>query len=95
MATVQIFGERRRHQRKECAFTVTIRDKKSAYPALLRNISLGGAFIELPAERKPKIGQKLLITIPFRLKKETTTVRGRIHRVRTGFMGVYFMVPAR
>jgi Tfp pilus assembly protein PilZ len=95
MATVQIFGERRLHQRKECAFAVTIRDKKSAYPAFMRNLSLGGAFIELPIERKPRVGQKLFITIPFRLKKETTTIRGRIDRVSDGFMGVRFLATAR
>lgn len=93
MATVQIFGERRRHQRKECAFAVAIRDKKSVYRAFMRNLSLGGALIELPIERKPKVDQQLTVTIPFRLKKGTTTVRGRIDRVQSGFMGIEFLRP--
>lgn len=95
MANVLVFGERRHHQRKECSFAVTIRDKKSAYPAFMRNISLGGAFIELPIERKPRVGQKLFITIPYRLKKETTTVKGRIDRIADGFMGVRFLARVR
>jgi len=91
MAKVQIFGERRLHQRKTCAFAVTVNDKKTYYPAVMRNLSLGGALIELPEERKPKAGQLLTITIPFRLKNDTATIRGRIDRVQAGSMGVEFL----
>ena len=59
----------------------------------MRNLSLGGALIELPIERKPRVDQQLTITIPFRLKRGTAKVKGRIDRVQEGFMGVEFLRP--
>ena len=90
MATALIFGERRVHRRKECYFNVTVDDYKSAYTARIRNLSLGGALIEPPRDRNPRVGQELRITIPFRLKKDSVLVRGRIRRVRANGVGVIF-----
>ena len=95
MAQVQVFGERRRYIRKACAFTVTIEDKKTFYPALIRNLSLGGALVELPVQRNPRVGQRVTLTIPFRLKNEIAVIPGRIHRVNEGLMGVAFLRRTR
>lgn len=94
MAQVQVFGERRVFPRKTCAFTVTIEDHKTFYPALMRNLSLGGALVELPASRNPRVGQHVTLTIPFRLKNEIAVIPGEIFRVRPGYMGVAFLKRA-
>ena len=91
MVNVQVFGERRLHKRKTCAFPVTIDDQKTAYPAIIRNLSLGGALIETPNDRKPKIGQELIITIPFQLKKDSVAVKGKIGRIKDGNIGITFV----
>jgi Tfp pilus assembly protein PilZ len=90
MANVLVFGERRAHRRKACSLSVTIDDKKRAYSARLCNLSRGGAFIESAAHRIPKVGQELLITIPYQLKKDCLVIKGKIGRVKTNGMGIVF-----
>ena len=84
MANVLVFGERRAHRRKACSLSV------KAYSARLRNLSRGGAFIESAAHRIPKVGQELLITIPYQLKKDCLVIKGKIGRVKTNGMGIVF-----
>ena len=95
MAEVQVFGERRLHQRKECSFPITISDRKRAYPGIIRNLSLGGALIEPPMEHHPRIGQVLRLTIPFRLKKANVRIRGKIDRVQADGIGIVFIKKSR
>lgn len=91
MATIHVFGERRLHQRKDCAFPVTIGDQEHAYAAFVRNLSLGGALIEAPDEQKLQVGQELVLTLPYRLKKDSFVVKGRIERVKASSAGVVFI----
>ena len=90
MVNAQVFGERRLHQRKACAFPVTVEDRESAYLAYIRNLSLGGAFIERPKERKIKTGENVTLTIPFQHRTDSVTIRGRISRIEGEGIGIIF-----
>lgn len=90
MVNAQVFGERRLHQRKACAFPITVEDRESAYLTYIRNLSLGGAFIEQPKERNIKTGDNVTITIPFQRKTDSVTVKGRISRIEGKGLGIVF-----
>lgn len=91
MSREMLFGERRLYERKSCTFAVDIDDYNKNYSGHLRNLSLGGAFVEPPAHFKPKIGQELLLTIPFRKKLGYVVVKGRITRTKRNGMAVVFI----
>lgn len=81
-----IFGERRLHDRKSCAFAIDIFDYRKNHSAFLRNLSLGGAWVERPPGFKPKLEQELLLIIAFRCRPGIVSVTGKV--VRTGFDGL-------
>ena len=91
MAYDTLFGERRLHQRKSCALSITIDDYKRNYSGYLINLSLGGALIEPASQFKAKIGQELMLTIPFRKKNGFTMVKGKVTRTRNERIVVMFM----
>jgi Tfp pilus assembly protein PilZ len=70
---------------------VGVIDSKSSYTAHLRDLALGGAMIEPPLEIKSQIGEELIMTIPYGLKKDQLTVRARIAWVRPHRLGVRFV----
>ena len=94
MVSVQIFGERRLHQRKTCAFAITLTDRRRAHRVMLRNLSLGGALIDTPPDRPLRVGQELIITIPYRLRKDSIRIKGRVGRIDNSAMGVVFLKKA-
>lgn len=85
------FGERRLHERKSCSRTVGVVDSKSSYSAHLRDLAPGGAMIEPPLEIKSQIGEELIMTIPYGLKKDELTVKAKIAWIRPHGMGVRFV----
>lgn len=85
------FGERRRHERKLCSRTVAVIDSKSSYTAHLRDLALGGAMIEPPLESKSQIGEELIMTIPYGLKKHELTVKAKIAWIGPHGIGVHFI----
>lgn len=85
------FGERRLHERKSCTRMVGVIDSRSSYTAHLRDLAPGGAMIEPPLEIKSHIGDELIVTIPYGLKKDQLTVKARIAWVRPHGMGVRFV----
>ena len=90
MVNAKVFGERRLYQRKPCAFPITIENRDSAYLAYIRNLSLGGAFVERPKERKIKTGENVTLTIPFQHRVDSVTIRGKISRIEGEGMGIVF-----
>lgn len=86
-----VFGERRLHERKECTFSVQIDDYDTIYTGHMRNLSVGGAFIEPPGDSYPAVGQDVVLTIPYRNKKDRLIIKGRIARTRYDGMGVAFL----
>ena len=90
MVNAQVFGERRLHQRKECAFPITVEDPQSAYLSYIRNLSLGGALVEQPPGRRIRVGENITLTIPFQLKRDSLVIEGKIMRIQAGRMGIIF-----
>lgn len=95
MSKKMMFGERRLHERKSCAFAVDINDYDRIYSCSLRNLSLGGAQVECPPTFKPKLGQELLLSIPYRQKMGYVMVKGKIVRFRYGRLAVAFQKSDR
>lgn len=91
MAYDPLFGERRLHERKACAMPITIDDYNRHYSGHLINLSLGGALIEPATQFKAKIGQELMLTIPFRQKGGFTMVKGKVTRTRNERIVVMFL----
>lgn len=90
MGSKMMFGERRLYQRKACTFAVDINDYTKIYSCNLRDLSLGGALVEYPSTFKPKLGQELLLTIPYRQKIGHVMVKGEIIRARYGTLAIAF-----
>ena len=93
MGAKMMFGERRLHERKTCTFAVDLNDYVKIYSCHLRDLSLGGALVEYPSTFKPKLGQELLLTIPFRQKIGHVMVKGEIIRARYGMLAIAFQKP--
>ena len=91
MSYYTYFGERRLHQRKSCALSITIDDFKRHYSGHLVNLSLSGALIEPATQFKAKVGQELMLTIPFRTKKGFTMVKGKVTRTSHERIVVMFL----
>ncbi len=83
-----VFGERRLHQRKECTFAIDIDDYRRVYKANLRDLSLGGALIEIPSNFKVRIGKELMLSIPFRNRGGVVTIKGKLAETRNENMVV-------
>ena len=85
------FGERRLHERKSCSRMVGIINSKTSYTAHLRDLAPGGALIELPYDISSQIGEELMMTIPYGLKKQELTVRAEVAWIRPHGIGVRFL----
>jgi len=85
-----LFGERRLYERKSCIVDIGVEDNDKNFRCHMRNVSLGGAFIEPPAHFKPKIGKELTLVIPYRNRKGEVVVKARIARFfKDGFAIVF------
>lgn len=91
MSNALIFGERRLHVRKDCYFYVDVNDYHKTFTGHLRNLSLGGALMDPPLHRMPKVGQDLILTIPFRRRPDCLVIKGRISRVQSDGVGIQFL----
>lgn len=85
------FQERRLYKRKLCGLPITIDDADRNYSGHLRNLSLGGAFIEAPITLKAKVGKELILTIPYHRRKGFVVVRGVVARTRTDGIAITFV----
>lgn len=85
------FGERRLLDRKPCSRMIGINDYQHSYAGHLRDLSVGGAFIEPLEGNDPHIGQELLLTIPFGLKREHINIKAKIAWIKSRGIGVRFI----
>jgi allophanate hydrolase subunit 2 len=69
-------------------------DIKRTSTGHLRNLSVGGAFIETDQIEKIAPGQKIELTIPFRSRRGYLKITGEIVRVMPDGFGVRFLKPA-
>ena len=89
------FGERRLYHRKSCSRMIQVDDRNGSYSGHLRDLNVGGAFVEPPNQNETRIGQKLILTIPFGLKKSCLTVQAKVAWTSPKGMGVRFISPGR
>lgn len=85
------FGERRLLERKPCTRMIGIKYHQHAYAGHLRDLSVGGAFIEAQVGNDTEIGQELLLTIPFGLKRDHINIKAKIAWIKPGGIGVRFI----
>ena len=85
------FGERRRYTRKECLRMIGINDYEQVHVGYLRDVGLAGAFIEPLWKNKAKIGQKLLLAIPYSLKTGYVSIQAKIEWFNRDGIGVQFL----
>jgi Tfp pilus assembly protein PilZ len=86
-----LFGERRLHERKSCTLSITIDDYNRHYSGYLVNLSRSGALIEPSSIFKAKIGQEVMLTIPYATKKGATTIKGTVVRKRSDGLVITFV----
>ena len=56
---------RRRHERKDYGTNIVFAIKDRAYSGILKNISVGGAFISTTSVNQVSVGDVITINIPF------------------------------
>jgi len=91
MIPVKAHAEKRRYQRKTCAFSIHIEDDRRSYLAYLRDLSLGGALVEPPLHFNPRVGQELRLTIPFLKRPGVVVVNCKILQARKNGVAVAFL----
>lgn len=89
--TESLFGERRRYDRKECLIMIGINDYDKLYTGYLRDLGLAGAFIEPQWKNRARIGQKILLAIPYGLKNGYVSIQAKIEWIKSNGIGVQFI----
>lgn len=72
---------------------IHIKDSRDVYAGHMRDLARGGAFIEPPYDSDTEIGQELILTIPYGLKKDHLKIRAKVARIQSGGIGVSFIKP--
>ncbi len=85
------FGERRLFERKTCSRMIMIDDHEDSYSGHLRDLTIGGALIEPTQGNDAQIGQELILTIPFGLKKDHVKIKAKVAWIKPVGMGVRFI----
>ena len=85
------FGERRLFERKSCSRMIMISDYQDSYSGHMRDLAVGGALIELADGNEACIGQELVLTIPFGLKKDHIRIRAKVAWTKPIGIGVRFI----
>lgn len=88
-----LFGERRQFLRKECLRMIGINDYSNLYSGHLRDLALGGAFVEPKEGHISKIGQELLLSIPFGLREGYVNVQAKVAWLNGDGIGLWFLNP--
>lgn len=88
-----LFGERRQYTRKDCLRLIGISDFSTLYSGHLRDLALGGALVEPKEGHETTIGQELLLSIPFGLKRGYVNVHAKVAWVENHGLGVRFLLP--
>ena len=88
-----VFGERRQYTRKECLRLIGINDFTTLYSGHLRDLALGGAYLEPKEGHVSTIGQELLLSIPYGLKNGFVNVLAKVAWIKFSGIGVRFLHP--
>ena len=84
-------NERRRYHRKNCCCSVDLDDYEQAYSGRLRNLGLGGAYIDAVPDKTFSIGQDLILTIPYEHKAGHLMIKGKVAWKNGSGLGVAFV----
>ena len=87
------FGERRLNHRISCSRIVQVNDQYGSYSGHIKDLALGGAFIAPSEDNQYRIGQELVLNIPFRLKNDVLTIKAKVAWSRAYGTGVRFIHP--
>ena len=85
-----LFGERRQFERKKCLRMIGINNYNQLYSGHLRDLALGGAFVEPREGNRSQIGQELLLSIPFGLRTEYVSIKATVAWIRHNGIGLRF-----
>lgn len=85
------FGERRLFERKSCSRMIMIDDHEDSYSGHMRDLAVGGALIEPPQGNETRIGQELMLTIPFGLRNDHIKIKAKVAWIKSIGMGVRFI----
>lgn len=85
------FGERRLFERKSCSRMIAISDRRESYSGHLRDLAVGGALIDPPNGSEALVGQELVLTIPFGLKKDHIRIKAKVAWTKPDGIGVRFI----
>lgn len=85
-----LFGERRQFERKKCLRMIGINNFNQLYSGHLRDLALGGAFLEPKEGNRSQIGQELLLSIPFGLRNGYVSIKATVAWIQYNGIGVRF-----
>lgn len=85
------FGERRLFERKSCSRMIVVNNHEESYTGHMRDLAAGGAMIEPPYGNEARVGQELVLTIPFGLKKDHVRIKAKVAWARHSGIGVRFI----
>lgn len=84
-------GDKRRSSRFPYTISVDFSTPTSKGIARLRDISIGGLFLEVdPSQRPFSVGNELVLRVPYPNKEKHVKIRGRIVRATLEGIGVEF-----
>jgi PilZ domain len=87
--------ESRKYPRKRCALYVKYAVQQKIFPGEIRNISLGGVYLQANENDSLEVGRKLQLAIPNRKKSNVINRHARIVWVNQNGFGLAFQPLAR
>ena len=89
--TVKAFQFRRLHERKEYPAEIVFRHADRVYTGSLKDVSLGGAYIETHCVNQFSTKDIVTLIIPFSSGQTNVKCRGRIQWLNNSGFGVEFI----
>ena len=81
---------KRRSERKRYSAEVSFSVDTSCFPAMIRNLSKGGALLANDTLPIMKVGTVIIITIPFAVKEGCFKTKGTVMWAENGQFGIEF-----
>ncbi len=86
-------GERREHPRKPCSIEVTYTTEDRTFTDFIKNISMGGVFMQTSASLN--VGQQISLVFPFPTQEEPIRMTGQVVWKSPVGVGVKFIELSR
>jgi len=83
--------ERRVFPRQPCLLPADIDGYDNAYSGFVRNIGIGGAYVETLDPYASEIGQEVILTVPFVKRADYLIIKARVAWVQPHSVGVSFL----